>query len=273
MNGLATFKHLLPRGRVWRITVDKVLRRFFQGLAGTGEDAKTFIDEVFEDIDPQKTRELDAWEQQFALPATVLTEQERRDRLDATWKALGGQDPRYIQDTLQAAGFPVCVHEWWEPIPGRPLGGSIAGDVTPVARNPFDYLDDGSGGVPFLMFDGADDGQDGDEVAMDGSTGTPVGYPIVNKVLEAVNTVIGDGSPTMMDGSGDAEDGGIVTVYDQKQYFMPADAATFPYYLYIGGETFPEQVTLPSARRDEFEDLCLKICPLEQWIGVIVNYS
>lgn len=270
---LNVFKHLLPNARAWRITIEKQLRQFFQGLTGVGEDTKTFLDGVYQDLDPQKTRELDAWEAQFALMDTGLTTQERRDRLDATWKALGGQSPRYIQDTLQAAGFDVFIHEWWEPIPGRPLGGSINNDVTPVARDPFDFLDDGTGGLPELMFDGGADSQDGDALAMDGATSEPVGYPLVNKILEAADVVIGDGSSLMQDGGAFAQDGGVLTIYSQRQYTIPADSTKFPFFLYIGGQTFPAQASVQQSRRDEFEDLCLKICPTEQWLGILVSYS
>lgn len=270
---LRIFKHLLPNARAWRLTVEKTLRNFFEGLTGVGEDPKSFLDDIYEDLDPQKTRQLDNWEAQFALPATGLTTQGRRDRLDATWKALGGQDPRYLQDTLQAAGFDVYIHEWWEPIPAHPTGGSVDGDVTPVARNPFDYLDDGSGGLPFLMFDGAPDAQDGDEDAQDGSTATPAGYPLVNKILEATDKPIGDGYQGMQDGEPQAQDGTILTIYSQKQYLIPADPTKYPYFLYIGGQTFPDQANISVSRRDEFEDLCLKICPNEQWLGILVNYS
>ena len=112
---LNTYKHLLPNARAWRVTIDKTLRRFFEGLTGLPEDAKQFYDLLLCDLDPQKTRELSAWENQFGLLDYILTEQQRRDRLEATWKALGGQSPRYIQDTLQAAGFDVYVHEFFEP--------------------------------------------------------------------------------------------------------------------------------------------------------------
>ena len=231
---LNIFKHLLPNARAWRITVDKTLRQFFQGLTGIGADTKTFYDDIYNDLDPQKTRELSAWEVQFGLQDTGLNEQARRDRLDAAWKEKGGQDPRYIQDTLQAAGFDVYVHEWWEPSVEHPTGGSVNGDVTPTARNPFDYLDDGTGGLPFLMFDGGADAQDADS---------------------------------------DSQDGGIVTISSQKQYVIPADPTKYPYFLYIGGATFPTQSQVSESRRDEFEDLCLKICPTEQWLGILVNYS
>lgn len=269
---LRIFKHLLPRARAWRITIEKALRQFFEGLTGLPDDIRTFLDTVWSDLDPAQTRQLDSWETQFALRATGLTEQERRDRLDGAWKALGGQDPQYIQETLQAAGFDVYVHEWWEPIVGR-SGGSVDGDVVPVARNPFDFLDDGTGGIPFLMVDGAADAQDGDSVSQDGATGTPVGYPLVNKIIEPSTTLAGDGSSEMLDGGQLAQDGGILDSYPLKIYQIPADPTKYPFFLYIGGEVFPGQANIQAGRRDEFEDLCLKICPTEQWLGILVNYS
>lgn len=267
------FQHLLPRARAWQLTIEKTLRSFFQGLAPTGSDARTFIDEVWLDIFPQTTREIDKWENQFALMNSGLTEQERRDRLDATWKALGGQDPTYIQDTLQAAGFNVFVHEWWEPSVEHPAGGSVNGDVTPVVRNPLTYLDDGTTPGAFLMFDGGVDAQDGDPVSQDGGTATPQGYPLVNKILVSTVVTIGDGAAGMQDGAPIAQDGGLTTVYSFEQFVIPNDPTKWPFFLYIGGETFPDNASVPQSRRDEFEDLCLKICPLEQWLGILVTYS
>lgn len=107
------FQHLLPRSEAWSLVANKRLRQLFQAL-GTSptSDSVDFVDDVWLDIFPQTTRELEAWEQQYALSGTG-TDQERRDLLDARWKAQGGQSPRYIQDILQAAGFPVYVHQWW----------------------------------------------------------------------------------------------------------------------------------------------------------------
>jgi len=263
MDFLNVFKHLLPTGRAWRLTVDKPLRQFFEGLAGASQESRDNFDNIFNDINPQLTRELAQWEQQFALKATNLTEQERRDRLGATWKALGGQDPRYIEDTLRAAGFDVYVHEWWEP-------GTEWPNIY-VARNPFLYLNDGAGGNRFTMYDGGADSQDGDALSQDGGTTTPIGYPLVNKVT--ISLSIGDGAGDMQDGDPQAMDGGFSEEYGFKKYFMSLDPDTYPYYLYIGGATFPENASVPQSRRDEFEDLCLKICPLEQWLGILVTYS
>lgn len=278
INWLNIYKHVLPNARAWRITVEKNLRKFFEGLGGWPANVKLYYDQIFQDIDPQKTRQVGSWEQQFALPSieSTATLQERRDRLDATWKALGGQDPRYIQDTLQGAGFEVHVHEFWEPIPGRPNGGSINGDVSPTVRNPFDYLNDGTNPSSLVMQDGALIAQDGDPEAQDGATIEPQGYPLVNKISEVEFDYVSDGAPAMQDGDPQAQDGGLQNdgiTFTRKQYIIPNDPTKFPYFLYIGGQTFPDQATVPENRRDEFEDLCLKICPTEQWLGILVTYS
>ena len=88
------------------------------------------MDLIWFDHFAEETRELDAWEDQFFLiKNTGLTEAERRDRLAERWKFRGGQDIKYIQDTLQANGFDVYVHEWWVPA-----------SSPPTARNPNTYV-------------------------------------------------------------------------------------------------------------------------------------
>lgn len=118
---LDTFKHLLPKARAWSITAEKQLRQFFVGLVSTFSDAQSYQDDTWFDFRPQETTKLSQWEDQFGLLPAGLTEQERRDRLEATWKALGGQSPRYLQDTVQDAGFPLFIHEWVNPagLPSR----------------------------------------------------------------------------------------------------------------------------------------------------------
>jgi len=261
---LRIFKHLLPNARAWRITVDKQLREFFQGLTGLGSDVKTYVDEVWLDIFPQTTRELDAWEQQWGLPSTTLTTQERRDRLEATWQATGGQDPRYIQDTLQGAGFNVFIHEWWSsPTGPTPIYAAECGEVdiecgeavaecggvigfgppsSPVARNPFDVLTDGTIPLGYFLSSGTATAICGGVSAICGAATGATGGLLVNKPANIV-------------------------------YTIPTDEAEWPFILYFGGETFGDKAIVPLARRDEFEALCLKICPAQQWIGLIVEYS
>jgi len=262
MDYLKLYKLLLPKARAWRITVEKNLRKFFEGLTDLPADVREFVDLVYLDVFPQTTRELEKWEDQFNLPDTPgLTIQERRDRLEAAWAAQGGQDPRYIQDTLQAAGFPVYVHEWWEPASSWPNG-------PPVARNPNIYLD--TGATKFVMADGDENSQDGDELAQDGGVADASGYLLVNRY--DIRGRLGDGSREMQTGGFNAQDGAISSVVKNINYVVPSDPAKWPFFLYIGGQTFPDTVTLPASRRTEFELLVLKICPSQLWKGILVEY-
>lgn len=236
---LNIFKHLLPRAQAWSLTISKQLRDFFDGLCHIVTDYKEFMDLIWLDIFPSTTRELAEWETQWGLTAGALTEQERRDRLDATWKAIGGQDPRYIQDTLQAAGFPVFIHEWWE----------LPATNPPVARDPRDFLEDEY-------------------------TGGPKGYPLVNLIQESSKAFTClCGEPLMEAGEDSALCGEFSAfVLSQRTYNITSNPDTWPYYLYLGGETFPTLAQIPASRRLEFERLCLKICPAQQWLGILVEY-
>jgi hypothetical protein len=122
------FKHLLPRALAWSITKPtKYLRKFFDGLVeGLLVPARLFIDLFWYDMFPQTTRKLADWEWQFGIQKAQLTEQQRRDRLDARWGHFSiNLSPRAVQDALQANGFPVYVHDWWVP-----------GTDPPVPRDP-----------------------------------------------------------------------------------------------------------------------------------------
>lgn len=293
MDFLKLYQHLLPDGRAWRTTIDKRLRQFFQGLSGIGVDVKDFADKTWLDVFPETTRELDAWERQWGLPSAVLTDQERRDRLDGAWKAQGGQSPRYIQDTLQNAGFNVFVHHWWqlpfkfyaaecgEPAAecGEPTAecGAVVreelgrvevfagecgevlaecgeapvecGNVVdviftglPIPRNPFDVLSDSTSAFGFLLSCNASGAICGASSAICGASTTATGKLLVNLPANII-------------------------------YNIPTDDSEWPFILYLGGETFGQKAQVDLARKDEFEALCLKICPTQQWIGLIVEFS
>jgi uncharacterized protein YmfQ (DUF2313 family) len=273
INWLAVIRHLLPDGKAWRTVTDKLLRQFFEGLAGLPADVKTYDDNMYDDLDPQRTRRLAEWEQQWGLLDYGLTEQERRDRLDAAWKAQGGQSPSYIQATLRAAGFDVHVHEWWAPSIEHPTGGSVNGDVTPTARNPFTYLWDGVAPRQYVGC-GHDLAYCGGDSMFADSNDSPPGYPLVNKILEVKTDAVGTGHDLAYVGGTLLYAGQFYSsTFGRKQYQIPVGAQYYPYFLYIGGQTFPDQATVPLARLDEFEDLCLKICPTEQWLGILVTYT
>jgi len=488
------FKRLLPNGRAWAVIAAKRLRQFFEGLAaGASDPVVKEFDDRFDDLNPQLTTQLAQWESQFNLINTGLTEQERRDRLQGAWSAVGGQSPRYIQDTLQAAGFGVYVHEWWEPggtttagdsftdlgaqfgntpngvacsvdgaivyvidngddslyrstnsgasftnlgqhwgdeawdvacsadgsivyvtdqfdvtlsrsadfgvsftdlgnptngtpwgvaasddgtivyvtdadddklfrsansgdsftdlgsaggsnptgvacsadgatvfvadistdniyrstdsgdlftdlgAPGgsnpegvacsadgavvfvvdsvtdsiyRSIGtispvviGSVNGDPVPVVRDPHEYIVDANT-IPQLIGSGHElaycggDSFFSNAQEIDG----PQGYLLVNKISQA-DGLVGSGHDLAYCGGDSAASGVSEPSLKLKQYVIPDDPTKYPYFLYIGAATFPAQATLPASRRDEFEDLCLKICPAQQWLGILVSYT
>jgi len=265
------FKHLLPNARAWRLTTQKQLRQFFEGLAPLGDDIKLFFDQVWLDIFPDTTRELEKWEKQFALAPATLTEQERRDRVLAAWRAQGGQDPVYLQETLRANRFDVYVHEWW--VPGTEPAPGVKACVTP--RNPFTYLRANSKITGFQVTAGNPLATCGNPAATCGSSLEPVGYPLVNKIFKTVPEYFATcGNPAATCGNPAATCGNYNTLKNTVVgYDLPADSTKWPYFLYIGGETFPALAEVPTSRKDEFEALCLKICPAQQWLGILVKYD
>lgn len=239
------FQHLLPDAAAWRLTVTKTLRKFFEGLSGPPEDAREFVDLVFEDAFPATTRELAEWEKQFGLEANPV-EATRRLNLAAEWAAGGGQSPSYIQGVLQTAGFALYVHEWWES--GPPY---VARDPRLYTRRPF------IGSYQCTGYDGA-----GDPLAdQPQCTGySPLGLPLADQ--PQCNRFL-------------ANDPGYLVNKDLTPRApppVPDDPQYWPYFLYIGAETFPNLANVDNTRRAELERLLLKICPTQHWIVLLVTY-
>lgn len=171
-------RHLLPRARAWRLFAGSQIRQFFEGLSGLGGDTRDFVDDVYEDGFPATTRSLDEWEQQFDLRDTGLTTAQRRDRLTGAWQATGGQSPRYIQDTLQAAGFPLYVHEWW-----------IPASAPVAARDPAAII-----GIEGFVQCGEPGVQCGEPEALCGNY-VALGYMLVNRTLQPIDLILAPSNP------------------------------------------------------------------------------
>lgn len=265
------FQHLLPKARAWTTTANKQLREFVEGLAaGVGDDPKIFFDDLNDDLRPATTRQLDEWEFQFGLADVGLDEQARKVRLAAAWKALGGQDPRYIEDTLRSNGFDVYVHEWWVPGTEPPIGVHDA--ATP--RNPLlvlrrEYIGVESGVECNMLL-----AECGEDFAQCGNSLAPLGYPLVNKILRTErNFVVGCGDLLTESGELQMECGNYIGFVDDViDYVVPIDPTTWPYFLYVGAEVYPNVAQVALSRKNEFEELCLKICPAQQWLGILVQY-
>lgn len=264
MGFLDTFKAILPNGTAWSITAGKPLRSFFEGLTGLPEDARAFIDLVWYDIHPDTTRQIEIWENQFGLIPNDPDEAARREALLAAWRAIGGQSPGYLQDTLQAAGFDVYVHEWWE-FTGP--GGSR------VTRDPRLYLDDG--GTVFTATSGNPAITSGDPDATAGSTLGPTGRLLVNKISSTIGKAQATaGDPATTAGAPEATagtSGGFVT--SEKTYTIPSDPDTWVHFWYVGAATFPDKADVPGVRRDELDTLILKLKPAHTWVGLLANYT
>lgn len=115
------FDRLLPRSRAFHLTLDRTLKKYFEGLSALPEMVKEHVASVLLEAFPQTTTRLSDWSLLFGSPQLLSA-----DEVAAEWKATGGQTPQYIQDILQDAGYDVYVHEWWVP-----------DSAPPVARNPF----------------------------------------------------------------------------------------------------------------------------------------
>ena len=271
MNFLTLIQNLLPKALALNTTATKPLRQFFEGLAnGLGPDLKEFYDKIWLDIFPETTRELESWESQFGINNTGLTEQERRDRLNGLWKATGGQSAAYIQQVLQNNGFNVFTHEWWEP-GTEPL----VNDPSPaVPRNPLLFLRDTSF-IFYLTECGEPLAECGEPIMEAGEQLGAQGYALVNKItITTLNYLVLCGEPLAECGEAFAECGQFDGTSDVlRPYTIPDDSTTWPYFLYIGGQTFGTLASIDSKRRDEFEALALQISPTHLWLGILVNYT
>lgn len=228
------FQHLVPRALAWRTTVDTTLRRYLEGLAGMPADVREFVDLVYQDLFPSTTRELPTWEPQFALLATG-SEDDRRNRLAAAWRATGGQSPDYIQQRLHDAGFTtVFVYEWWET--GPPY---VARDPRLYTTPPLVGTYQCEGSTPWECFDTGP----GDPLAphCDAFLANEPGY--------LVNLDLTRRAPPP----------------------VPDDPTRWPYFLYFAGEVFPELAPIPAERFDELKELLLRICPAQQWLVLMVD--
>jgi len=229
-------QHLWPISRAFDTTKqDKQFTELNQALTFLGEESKRFNDDVYGDLFPDTTRELDSWEQQWNLPFnSALTEQERRDRLASAWSSLGGQSPRYIQDTIQGAGFTnVFIHEWWDL---AQLPAAVAHDPNVILQNDADLL------VNIITF-----------TVKDFITG------LDQAIMECGEVQAQLGQYTQF-------------IFSEFVYEIPDNPALYPYFLYFGDATFPNRTTVPADREAEFKQLLLKICPAQQWLGLLIDY-
>lgn len=291
------FDKVLPKARAFILSKNKQITEFFTALENVYLDAKKFVEDVYLDIWPASTRQLDLWDEQFNLRNdSALTISQRRARLDAAWKRHGGQSPYYIQTTMQAAGFNVWIHEWWEPgfllpVPrnpndflGVPFVAPVCGEALALCDEPSAQCTDPSMGVgsfSYIVEAGEAEAEAGNAEAESGNFipgSDSQGYLLVNKISETVpsgsGTQCGEplsqcGEPTALSG---VPSGLVHFIVRQRVYPTPTDVNEWPYILYFCGPVFGEPATIQNNRRDEFENLLLSICPAQQWLALLITY-
>ena len=249
------WKTALPRSRAFSLIVTKTFRQFYQGLTYP-QYYRDLFDQTYKELDPQVTNNLERWESQFYLPSNGLTEQQRRDKLEATWKMIGGQSPVYLQSILRGYGFDVYVHDWWQPVPQETnitMGDDEAfmgGENAFMGASVFDFPTPWDPNVVL----------------------NPPYYPLVNKIGISRYTQILMGGTNSFMGGEDIRMGGIEENIEKNEHPIPADPIKWRGFVYVAGETMPNQATVPLERKAEFEELILSIFPADKWVGVIVEY-
>lgn len=150
-----TLRRLLPDSTAWRLVVDRLLKRYLTGVVSVGVEARSYIDDVYDDIFPQTTRRLSDWQEMFGLDA-VGTEQQQRNDLAAEWAAQGGQSPEYLQSVLHTAGFTqMYVHDSFKQLSINKATPDGAGYRLYFPSNTPYGFDFGNGGEHLIF---ADDG-------------------------------------------------------------------------------------------------------------------
>jgi hypothetical protein len=239
---LRILKHLAPTGAAWTLTVEKTLRRFFTGLSEQPQLTKDYIDLVYLDLFPETTRELNEWERQFGLSLTDMSSAPAvvagRLALAAEWKATGGQSPSYIQGVLRTAGFDVYVHEWWSS--GPPY----------VARDPRDYTNQPLIGLYQCT------GEPLAPLPSQPQCSAFASQPQCNGFLANDPHYLVNKDLTL-----------------RPPPHVPNDPTKWPYFLYVGGQTFPAHAVVDITRRAEFERLILKLRPTQNWIVTLIDFE
>jgi len=252
-------KYLLPKSKSFKIYIEKKLSNFFKALTCIPDDFRKYLDEIYLDIFPKTTRQLDEWKNEFGLFFFPPYENEQRETIDGEWKAKGGQGKDYIQQVLRDAGFDVYVHENIPPVDPDIFLTSIASMVC--------------GG--FNAYAGRLDayaGLTGGELLVNG--------PIYTNIIDIASSA---GNINMSCGNLKAccryfEKMEIV----DKTYTITNDPDYWGYFFFIGGQATRninheletiDFALIPSGRKEEFKRLVLKLKPAQTWVGLIVTYT
>lgn len=235
---LNIIEHLLPRAEAWKTAISRDLTKTLDGLSESWQEAKDYVDQVYLDYFPATTRYIREWEKEFGLPPAA-NETNARLNVDAAHKATGGQSPYYIQTVLQAAGFDVYVHGPWETTDPY------------VARDPRPYVTAPVYGT--IQFASPAAGQEFFTAEVNPDDGTFNAQPRFDGAVTNVN---------YWDN---------LTLQPRMPPQIPSNPVYWPFFLYIGGATFPNQAVVPTERMAELERLICQLRPLHYWIVLLAT--
>jgi hypothetical protein len=96
-------KYLFPRSKAFRSVADNYFRKFLKGMAYGPDNIQEYLENIYGDLFPETTRELEKWENQFGVVfAKQYDENIRRNLLKSFWNInTGGQSVEYLQQILQ----------------------------------------------------------------------------------------------------------------------------------------------------------------------------
>ena len=247
-------KQLLPKGRAFRLPFENDLYKFHKSQAEEPGRICTFYESVRDAGIPPSIplAALNDWETFLGLPInSSLTVTERNERILGKLTAVGGQGPDYIQDTFQAAGFPVYVYE------NNPAMG---------AREYVTRL--GDTGIEMGDFDLGDYTDRIDPRSLGGIL--YANPPIWLNKNNYLGSRLGDTNVEM----GDFDLGQYTaTLVFEFEYVIPSDSATFIFFWFLAGPGgIFDFVNIPADRQTDFENLIYQLKPAHSWVIAQVNY-
>lgn len=247
----------MPKADAFSIFIQKSLTKFFESFTAIPNDFRDYLHQIWLDIFPSETREIDKWVEQFGLQ--YYDESTKVETITTQWMAKGGQGKDYIQNILNEAGFNVQIHE----------------NIPPV--DPDLFLN----GIP-VMVAGGSNAYAGRTDAFAGFQGGEllVNGPILTNIPLYLS-ICGNANACCGNNVGHAGYFEKIATYD-KIYNITDDSDYWPYFFFIGGDatrdpitkelTVIENVNIPVEREKEFKFLILKLKPGMTWVGLMVNY-
>jgi hypothetical protein len=251
----------LPDGSAWNPSPDEDMDNLFEGIADGKEITREFLALLAKIRCPQSTPILSDLEIEYGIvPDERLTEQERRDRLEATKTATdstGAWD--FMQEKLQQAGFDVQVH------PNDP-----AVDPNLFLTQTFQMVADG--GAAFAGNQDAFAGISGGELIVNGDF-----FVQSNLYLN-----VASGGDAFAGNAGFFAGEFDEIRKDKIEYSIPTNPGYWSLIFFVGGDATRDgsgfltdiiAAEVLQSRREELIRNIIKYKPPHSWCGLVVNYT